>query len=239
MAVDDVAVGTLQAELLQNALAHRRVVIQRVVGVFGLGVGGRVGDEPALEGGHAIPAEDGGVAPCPQPPQKVHPLLPLRGGGLAVVGPAGHPVGVVQKRLAAQAVAALADGELHERTVLLHGDAAVEEQVPVVDAVQAALGVEETDVALELLAVPEGPGEGVDEGVLLRGEGVGVGGVHGGKVGVQHGIAHPADGHGFGLVVDLVQQKPVVHAEGGVAADLLPLQLEQDHGDGLVHPGAQ
>ena len=68
----------------------------------------------------------------------------------------------------------------------------MEEQVAVEDLIQAALGVEEADVPLELLAVEEGEGELVDQDLLLRGEGVGVGGVDGGEVGVQHGIGLPS-----------------------------------------------
>ncbi len=222
MAVDDVAVGAVQVEGVEHALAHGGVVVQPVIGVFGLHVGGFVGDEAPLEGGHPVPAEDGAVAPAPQPPQKVHAELPLRGAGLVVVGSAGGGVGVVQEGPARQIFAA-DGGEAHEGAVLVHGDAAVEEQVAVVDPVQAALGVEEADVALELLAVAEGAGEGVDERVFLRGEGAGVLGVHGGEVGVQQGVDLPADGHGFVLEVHLVQQQPVVHAEAGITADFLPL----------------
>lgn len=61
MAVDDMAMGTLQAKLLQDALAHLRVVIKGVVAVFGLGPGALILDEPPLKGGHSVPAEDGAV----------------------------------------------------------------------------------------------------------------------------------------------------------------------------------
>ena len=48
-----------------------------------------------------------------------------------------------------------------------------------------------------------------------------------------------ADGNGFVFVVDFVQQQPVRHAEFGTAQQLLALQLEEDDGDGLVHPGGE
>ena len=53
------------------------------------------------------------------------------------------------------------------------------------------------------------------------------------------GVGDVPDGDALVLIVDLVQQQPVGHAELGVAQDLLPLQLEEDDGDGLVHPGGE
>ena len=82
-----------------------------------------------------------------------------------VVGLAGGGVGVVQKRLAQRSLPPMVKGGA--AAVLRHGDAAVEEQVAVEHLVQAALGVEEADVPLELLAALEGGGELVDEPVLL------------------------------------------------------------------------
>ena len=96
-------------------------------------MGGGVGDEPPLEGGHAVPAKDGGVAPAPQPPQEIHAELPLRGAGLVVVGFACGKIGVVQELPSGQVPAA--NGEVHQLTVGIHGDTAVEEEVAVVDAV--------------------------------------------------------------------------------------------------------
>ena len=202
MAVDDVAVGALQTELLQQGLAHRRVIVELIVDVLGLGPGGLVGDEAPLKGGHPIPAEDGAVAPGPQEPQKVHAGRPLRRTGGGVVGPAGGEIGVVQEGLAGQGLSIRLEGE--EAAVLRHGDAPVEEQVAVEDLVQAALGIEEAHVPLELLAVEEGEGQLVDQDLLLGGEGIGIGGIHGGEVGVQHGVDLAVYRDGLVLVVHLV-----------------------------------
>ena len=237
VAVDDVAVGPGQAEFGQHPVAHGGVVVVGVVGVFGLGPGCFVGHEPPLEGGHAVPAEDRGVAPAPQKPQVVHAELLLRRAGLGVVGLAGHRFGVVQEGAAGELAPVGLEG--HEFPVLRHGQAAVEEQVAVKDLVQPALGVNKADVLLELLAALEGGGELAYDLVLLGGEVVGVFPVHGGEVAVVQGPGPAADGHALVLVVDLVQQEPVLHAEAGVAQDLLPLQLEEDDGDGLVHPGGE
>ena len=184
VAVDDVAVGALQAELPQQRLADLRVVVELVVDVFGLGPGGLVGEETPLKGGHAVAAEDGAVAARPQEPQEVHAGGPLRRAGGGVVGPAGGQIRIVQEGLAGETPPVHREGE--EGAVGRHGDAAVEEQVAVEDFIQAALGVEEADVPLELLAVEKGEGELVDQDLLLGGEGVGIGGVDGGEVGVQH-----------------------------------------------------
>ena len=71
MAVHDVAVGALQAELPQNADADVRVVVVGVIGVFALHPRRLVGDERPLKGGDVVPPEEGGVAPAPEEPQKV------------------------------------------------------------------------------------------------------------------------------------------------------------------------
>ena len=121
-----------------------------------------VRDEAPLKGGHAVPAEDGAVAPGPEPPQEVHAELPLRGTGLVVIGPAGGLLGVVQKRPAGSAPFRRWRRS-EQLAVLRHGDAAVEEQVAVEHLIQPALGVEEADVPLQLFAALEGGGELVDD----------------------------------------------------------------------------
>ena len=115
----------------------------------------------------------------------------------------------------------------------------MEEQVAVEYLIQPALGIQEADVLLQLFAALERRGELVDDLALLRGQGIGVGGVHGGEVAVLQRIRLFPDGHRLVFIVDLVQQQPVVHAKLRAAHDLLPLQLEEDDGDGLVHPGRE
>ena len=68
---------------------------------------------------------------------------------------------MVQKGPAPQVPAA--DGEGLELAVGGEGDAAVEQQVAVAHLIQPALGVQEPDMALELLAALEGGGELSDE----------------------------------------------------------------------------
>ena len=139
VAVDDVAVGALQAELPQQHLAHGGVVVQRVVGVLGLRPGTLVPDQPPLEGGHPVPAEDGAVPSGPQPPQEVHAELPLPGARRVIICLAGRLLGVVQELPAGALLAA--DGEGLEGAVLPHGDTAVEQQIAVEHLIQPALGV--------------------------------------------------------------------------------------------------
>src|SRR5699024_8590193 len=133
----------------------------------------------------------------------------------AVIGPAGVGIGIIQKVFAGQGHTA--DGKGLELTILRHGDAAVEEQVAVVDLVQTALGVKEADVSLELFTVEEGAGQLIDEGTLFLSEGIGIVGVYSGEVGILHGISGAIDGDALILIVDLVQQQPVRHTKAGVA----------------------
>ena len=60
-----------------------------------------------------------------------------------------------------------------------------------------------------------------------------------GEIAVLKSIFPAIDLHGFGLIIDLVQQQSVRHAEFRAAQQLLPFQLEEDHGDGLVHSGGK
>ena len=161
MAVDDVAVGPLQAELPQQPVADLRVVVVGIVGVFGLGPGRLVLDEPPFKGGHPVPPEGGRVAPGPKEPQEILAQNALGRARFGIVALTGHPLGVVQKGPAPQVPAA--DGEGLELAVGGEGDAAVEQQVAVAHLIQPALGVQEPDMALELLAALEGGGELSDE----------------------------------------------------------------------------
>ena len=112
----------------------------------------------------------------------------------------------------------------------------MEQEVTIVDLVKIALGIKETGVALELFAALEGVGQLVDDGVLFRGEGIGILGIHGGEVGIFQRIGDIANGDALILIIDLVQKETVTHAKLGPADQFLTFQLEEDDGDGLVHP---
>src|SRR5699024_9036801 len=127
------------------------------------------------------------------------------------------------------------DGKGLELAVFHHGDAAMEKQVAVINFVQGTLRIEKADVPLELLAVEEGAGQLIDEGTLFLGKGIGIVGVYSGEVGILQGISGAIDSDALILIVDFVQQQPVRHTKAGVAQQLLPLQLEENDGNGLVH----
>ena len=115
----------------------------------------------------------------------------------------------------------------------------MEEQIAVEYLIEASLGVQESDVLLQLLTALEGGGELIDHTFLLRCEGIGVLRVHCGEISILQRIGDIPNGNAAVLIVDLVQQKPVSHIVFRVTEQLLPLQLEQDDGDGLVHPGRE
>ena len=81
----------------------------------------------------------------------------------------------------------------------------MKQKISVVNLVEAALGVQKPDVPLQFLAAPERGGQLVNDGGFLRGEGVGVFRVHGGKIRILQRIGHAADGNGLALIVNLVQ----------------------------------
>ena len=113
------------------------------------------------------------------------------------------------------------------------------EQVAVVPAVYGAYGIEEPGVDLELFAAAEAGDKAVYYILLLGGELIGVGGVYGGKVGIPEGVYRVVYLYGAVFVVYAGEHIPVRHLVLRPAGYYLPLQLEQDHGDGLVHPGGQ
>ena len=115
----------------------------------------------------------------------------------------------------------------------------MEQQIAVVDLVKTALGIQEPDVPLEFFGMTEGIGELVDHVAFFRCQIVGVFRIDGGEIAVFQRVDLAADVDGFGSVIDSVQQQPVAHAEFGAAQQLLALQLEEDDGNGLVHPGGQ
>ena len=92
---------------------------------------------------------------------------------------------------------------------------------------------------LEFFRMAEGICQLVDDLAFLRGQGVGVRRIHSGEVAILHGVGLAVDGNGLFLVVDLIQQQPVVHAVFRVTHDLLTFQFVEDDGDGLIHPGGQ
>ena len=115
----------------------------------------------------------------------------------------------------------------------------MEEKVSVADLVKAALGVQKADMPLQFFGVFEGIRQLVDDVVFLGSQLVGVGGIHRGEVAVQHGVDFAVQVDGLVLIVDFVQQQPVLHAKFRTAQHLLALQLEEDNGDGFVHPGGE
>src|SRR5699024_3656424 len=233
--VDDVA-GPRQAELGQDAAAGRLLIVPGVVGVLDLGVGGLVRHIQPLEGGHGAAAEQGRQPAAPQVPQKV--LAALAGGAAlgGVVAPPGPLVAVVHQ--GAAGVQPPLEPLGGKGPLFGHGHRPVVEQVAVFDVVDAALGVQEADVLLQLFALAEGGHQLVQHQLLVGVEGGGVGRVHGGEAGVPQGILPAGDVHRPPGKVDPAQVVPALHLEVGVAVDDGALQLEHDDGDGLVHDGA-
>ena len=128
-----------QAEFPQQHIADGRVLVIGVVGIFRLGPGTFVGNEAALEGSHPVPAKNGAVPAGPQPPKEVQTELALGGAALVIVGFSGGLFGIVQEFLSGTGLAA--DGKFHQLAVFRHGDTAVEQQVAVMDLIQAAFGI--------------------------------------------------------------------------------------------------
>ena len=114
----------------------------------------------------------------------------------------------------------------------------MEQQVAVGDLVHRAVGVEEIDMAMQVIGGDKLGHELVDDMLLLGRERVGVRRVDGGEV-VGRERPHAAVGKRdrAGVVVDLVEQQAVGHVELGVALDNLALEFKEQHVDGLDQRG--
>ncbi len=151
----------VQPELGKNFAGRLFPVPQDVIGVaaFPVRIGirimrVRVRQKVAFKCRHLFLAEQGGLRRAPQKPHGIHAilfLLRIMGGVIALPGQAVHPVqeGFAGKRLPV-------DVERPERTVLVHGDTAVIQQIAVVNQVDAAFGIKKADMLLQFFAVGEG-----------------------------------------------------------------------------------
>ena len=84
---------------------------------------------------------------------------------------------------------------------------------------------------------PEGADQRCHEACLAVAQAVGIGGIHRREMRVVERIDLPVYGHGVRGVINMLKEKPVVHAVLRVPADELSLQLEHDDGDCLVRLG--
>ena len=233
VAVDDVTLRALHAKLIEDHVADFLVLAQGVVMALLLAVSFGIFDEIAFEGGHLALVEQGRVGPAPQIPIIVARVVLLLGGCIVVEGRAQQHPDLVEQL--ASAILAAIDRHVLQRAVGIERHGGVEEEVGIVDAIHAAVAEEAGYVAFE----PRADGEGVVELghqlLFLGGEGVGVGGVDGGEVGVGHRIDLAVDLHSALRVVDAVEQPAVVHGPFGVFLRHGTFELELDYGDGLVH----
>ena len=110
----------------------------------------------------------------------------------------------------------------------------MKEQIAVGDLIHGAVGIEEIDVAMQVVGGGKLGNELIDNVLLAGRERVGVCRIDGGKI-VSRERPHAAVGKRdrSHLVVDLVEQQAVGHIELRVTLDNLPLELKEQHVDSL------
>ena len=129
------------------------------------------------------------------------------------------------------------DVDFLEAAVLVHGDAAVEEKVAVLDVVERAVAEEESDVLLELLGIQHRGLQSLHHFYLIRRERVGIFRIHRREIG---GIQLPGLSVGLDrplLQIHLVQEESVFKFKLRVILYHLAFDLELDDRDGLMHAG--
>eukprot|EP00760_Papus_ankaliazontas_P029576 PhM_4_TR429/c0_g1_i1/m.71371 len=236
VAVDD-APRLRAPKLTQNLATHIRVHAVSVVRVSGLLVRCLVGDKVALEGRHAGLAEERGRGTSPQEVERVKPGTALVAVLRGVPALTGELVEAVDVRLAAEL--RVANAELTEVALLVHRDAAVEQQRAVERLVHAAVVEEELNVLVQTDAVAELTQEGLDDALLRLGELVRVLRIKRREVLVQQRVCLAVDLDRARLEVHRGEHDTVVHRELRVPLDELSLQLKLDDAQGLVHFGVE
>ena len=241
MAVYDMPQFGGDPEFRKDLLHDLRLIAELIIGVHVLLLKPGIIRKIPLEGGDPGFSEEGRTLSAPEVPQQIHRLCPvcrlLRIVPMEEVGVPDLLIEVIHKGPAG--IGFSLDVDLIEAAVSAQGDTAVEQEVPVDDLVELSVGKEEAQMLFQQLAVPEGGGEGVHQLLLGRGQAVGILWVHRGEVPVRKRDTAASHGDGAGGIVDALQQKPVLHVVFRVPHDQLPLQLELDDGDGLVHAGCQ
>ena len=124
---------------------------------------------------------------------------------------------------------------LQEISVFIHRNTSMIKEIGIMHLVKASLGKQETDMPLQLFTMHKCMTKTLYHLLLFFRKAVWICGIHCGEVRIPHGIFHTADVHGLFLIINLVQQKPVVHPELWPSSDKLALQFELDDGDGLMH----
>ena len=142
-------------------------------------------------------------------------------------------VDAVEKLLAAEQLAV--DVEQLEFAVFVHRDAAVVEQVAVVDQVEAAGREQETGMLLQLLAIGERQPELVDDGLFFGGQYVRVVRGYGREESVEQRVIDAVKRDDAARVIDLVEQQAIFHLVMRTTLDELAFELELDHRHGFLH----
>ena len=186
------------AKLAHDIIADRGRLGKRKVRVHRLDPGALIGDIGALKGTHQASA-GGRVKANPQVPHPVESVAVAHAPGAA-----GDVVAKIE--IIAASVPGAQTVHAAKGAVFVERNAAVEEQVAVGDLVHRAVGIEEIDMAMQVIGGDKLGHELVDDVLLLRRERVGVRRVDGGEV-VGRERPHAAVGERdrAGVVFDLVE----------------------------------
>ena len=102
--------------------------------------------------------------------------------------------------------------------------------------IKRTLGKQELDMLLQLITVPEGLGQSLNNRCFLRSQGIRVSGIQSREIGVIHHIRFTINGNRSVFKVYLIKQKPVFHLKLRMSLDHLSLQLKLNYSDSLMNP---
>ena len=237
VSVDDVPVFALHAESVHDAVAHFGIVAQPVVGTFYFLVQRLVGEEVALEGGHAAFVEERALRSAPEIPKVVFSPFLIGFGGICGEGRAHDHADALHEL---QSLIALAfEGDFLERAVIIHWHGGVKEQIRVDDGVHASVIEETFDVTLQFFAHSETVVQLSSEIFLRLGQSVRLFPVHRGEVARVHGVCLAVELIDAFFGANVVERADALHHPVGMGLGHLLFQLELQDAHGLVHTGQQ
>ncbi len=233
MSVDDVRGLRVEAELADDLVTVFFLLDKVIIIILALLPDLAVTQEVALKCRHLFFAVDRRIFIGPDKPHDILPVTAL----LRVICQVIPLARVIFKKIIERLAAVVPALQPHtsETPVLIERNTAMVIEIIIISQIQAARLEQKLDVLLQFLTVDERAREPVHDVLLGLAQPVRVIRVDRRKKAIQHRIGLVIDRDHLLVIVNLVEQQAVIHVKLWPPHDELPLQLELDHGDRLVH----
>ena len=233
MAVDDVSALRRQTEFPHHIVDHVFFFQKLIIGVLLFHMGLLLRQKIPLEGSHLILAEQRGIRAQPDIPHDVLSVFPV----LLIQSKEALAHIAVQRVIQGTPLEGMSEkAHLSQAPVLIQRHASVIQQVVVVHLVEVPFRQQKPHMLLQLLAAQERAFQALHHFLFLLGQRIRILRVNGREIHIQHRVFLSIQGNGSFLIIDPVEQRPVLHMKSLLPLDNLSLHLELDHGDCLMDP---